>query len=178
MASDDGSDKAPTRPRTRQSFRCDRESRRGGIGPSNRSVAQVRPQEGHNRRADVEWLGTVKGDAQSLSSVWAIFTSFFNALTYMMTTLTHHRDPSVALTLQLIISACREVVTRRDLLISFSSSGQSALVSRPTGTHALSRTRARRARLPPVRVLRSEQGVQNRGRSVGKFCSSWQPSRA
>jgi hypothetical protein len=67
-------------------------------------VAQVRPQEGHHRRADVEWLGAVKGDAQSLSSVWAIFTSFFNALTYMMTTLTHHRDPSVALTLQLIIS--------------------------------------------------------------------------
>jgi pimeloyl-ACP methyl ester carboxylesterase len=48
------------------------------------------------------WLGVVKGDANSLSSVWAIFTSFFSALTYLMTTLTHFWDPEVAFTLQLI----------------------------------------------------------------------------
>ena len=51
------------------------------------------------------WLGAVKGDAQSLVSVWAIFTSFFTALTYMMTTLTHHWDSSIAFTLQLISSS-------------------------------------------------------------------------
>ena len=50
------------------------------------------------------WLGAVKGDSQSLSSVWAIFTSFFLALTYVMTTLTHHWDSSVSFTLQLISS--------------------------------------------------------------------------
>ena len=51
------------------------------------------------------WLGVVKGDANSLSSVWAIFTSFFSALTYLMTTLTHFWDPEVAFTLQLITSS-------------------------------------------------------------------------
>ena len=51
------------------------------------------------------WLGAVKGDSQSLSSVWAIFTSFFLALTYVMTTLTHHWDSSVSFTLQLISSS-------------------------------------------------------------------------
>ena len=51
------------------------------------------------------WLGAVKGDTQSLVSVWAIFTSFFTALTYMMTTLTHHWDSSIAFTLQLISSS-------------------------------------------------------------------------
>ena len=51
------------------------------------------------------WLGAVKGDTQSLSSVWAIFTSFFHALTYVMTTLTHHWDSSVSYTLQLITSS-------------------------------------------------------------------------
>ena len=47
----------------------------------------------------------VKGDANGLSSVWAIFTSFFSALTYLMTTLTHFWDPEVAFTLQLITSS-------------------------------------------------------------------------
>jgi hypothetical protein len=51
------------------------------------------------------WLGAVKGDTQNLVSVWAIFTSFFTALTYMMTTLTHHWDTSLAFTLQLISSS-------------------------------------------------------------------------
>ena len=51
------------------------------------------------------WLGVVKGDANGLSSVWAIFTSFFSALTYLMTTLTHFWDPEVAFTLQLITSS-------------------------------------------------------------------------
>jgi len=51
------------------------------------------------------WLGVVKGDNHSLSSVWAIFTSFFSALTYLMTTLTHFWDPEVAFTLQLITTS-------------------------------------------------------------------------
>jgi hypothetical protein len=37
--------------------------------------------------------------------VWAIFTSFFSALTYLMTTLTHFWDPEVAFTLQLITTS-------------------------------------------------------------------------
>ena len=59
--------------------------------------------------------------------MWAIFTSFFSALTYLMTTLTHFWDPEVAFTLQLIttsaVSALRPTTHAATRLWPYSGRG-------------------------------------------------------